>query len=209
MVAKATETRVVVSPPKIEVAQFRIVGISPYVQARFTEKAKQELARSMREGQRSKKGKTKEPRDFEAEYQAMMHRDVREGWIGIPAAAFRSAMISACRLCGFRMTIARLSVFVLAEGIDSDGIPLVRIYGEPEPLMLHTRNSTGVVDLRMRPMWREWHCLLRVQYDSDQFSVEDVTNLLLRAGQQVGIGEGRPDSRQSAGMGWGLFTIAE
>jgi hypothetical protein len=26
-------------------------------------------------------------------------------------------------------------------------------------------------------------------------------------GRQVGIGEGRPDSRNSCGMGWGLFEI--
>jgi len=36
-----------------------------------------------------------------------------------------------------------------------------------------------------------------------------LTNLLARAGLQVGIGEGRPDSKNSAGMGWGLFQIEE
>jgi len=28
-------------------------------------------------------------------------------------------------------------------------------------------------------------------------------------GLQVGIGEGRPDSKNSAGMGWGMFTIED
>mgnify|MGYP000574967647 FL=1 len=70
------------------------------------------------------------------------------------------------------------------------------------------RNATGVADLRVRPMWREWSCVLRVTYDEDQFSLQDVTNLLVRVGTQVGIGEGRPDSRQSAGLGWGLFRLA-
>lgn len=35
----------------------------------------------------------------------------------------------------------------------------------------------------------------------------DVANLMNRVGAQVGIGEGRPDSKNSAGMGWGLFSI--
>jgi hypothetical protein len=35
-----------------------------------------------------------------------------------------------------------------------------------------------------------------------------VTNLMQRVGLQVGIGEGRPDSRESAGLGWGTFAIA-
>jgi len=31
----------------------------------------------------------------------------------------------------------------------------------------------------------------------------------MRVGQQVGICEGRPDSKNSAGMGWGLFTLED
>jgi hypothetical protein len=30
----------------------------------------------------------------------------------------------------------------------------------------------------------------------------------LAFGMQVGIGEGQPDSKNSAGMGWGLFELA-
>ena len=41
----------------------------------------------------------------------------------------------------------------------------------------------------------------------DQFTDEDVINLLTRAGQQVGVGEGRPYSKSSNGLGYGLFTI--
>ena len=36
---------------------------------------------------------------------------------------------------------------------------------------------------------------------------EDVVNLMARVGMQVGIGEGRPDSKASAGLGNGLFQI--
>ena len=57
-------------------------------------------------------------------------------------------------------------------------------------------------------MWQTgWEAALRVQYDADQFTRHDVTNLLVRVGLQVGIGEGRPDSRKSNGQGWGLFDV--
>jgi len=46
-----------------------------------------------------------------------------------------------------------------------------------------------------------------VNFDADQFTVQDVTNLMQRVGMQVGIGEGRPDSRDSAGLGWGTFCL--
>jgi hypothetical protein len=38
-------------------------------------------------------------------------------------------------------------------------------------------------------------------------TADDVTNLINRVGLQVGIGEGRPDSKDSAGIGLGLFEI--
>jgi hypothetical protein len=56
-------------------------------------------------------------------------------------------------------------------------------------------------------MWRQWTSKVRVAYDADQFTLQDVTNLMSRVGLQVGIGEGRPDSRDSAGLGWGTFKL--
>ena len=153
--------------------------------------------------------KKRAARDFDADFQGARHIS-HDGWDGIHAAAFRNGMISACRLVGFKMTIAKLAVFVDPDGFDVvDGVPLVRIHG-PEPVkrVMHTRNATGVIDLRARPAWDKWSCNLRVSHDADQFSAADVANLLSRVGAQVGVGEGRPDSRSSAGMGFGMFRLA-
>jgi hypothetical protein len=161
----------------------------------------------MAEGSTAKGKKVREARDFDEDCQSAMHKST-EGWIGIPAASFRAACISACRLVGFKMTLAKMSVFIEAEGFDQvDGVPLVRIHGDWERMDMHTRNATGVVDIRVRPMWREWSANLRVQYDAEQFREEDVANLLMRAGMQVGVGEGRPDSKNSAGLGFGTFKL--
>jgi hypothetical protein len=117
-------------------------------------------------------------------------------------------MISACRLVGFKMTLAKLSTFVEADGFDlQDGIPLVRVYGKSETFTAHTRNATGVVDVRSRPMYREWAVKLRVRFDADQFTTQDVYNLVARVGGQVGLCEGRPDSKSSAGCGFGTFRV--
>jgi hypothetical protein len=199
--------QVVVKPPRILQAKYQIVGTSPYCQLRFTEKAMNQMAEKMKAGSQAKKGRAREARSFEEDYQQAFHVST-EGWYGIPASSFRQALISACRLVGFKMTLAKLSVFVQADGFDKvDGIPLVQIYGNPEPITMAVRNATGVADLRVRPLWREWTCYLRIDFDADQFSFQDVTNLLMRVGLQVGIGEGRPDSKNSAGLGWGLFRI--
>jgi hypothetical protein len=198
-------TTVTIKPANIQTAVFNIKGTAPLVQARFSKKG--ELMMKMAEGSTAKNRRERKARDYEQEMRDAMHIST-EGWQGLPAPAFRCGMISACRLVGFKMTLAKLSVFVEHDGIDSmDGQPLIKFQGEPELNTMHTRNATGVVDVRARPMWKEWSASIRIRYDADQFTVTDITNLMQRVGMQVGIGEGRPDSKSSAGLGWGTFAI--
>lgn len=205
--AKATAETVTIAAPNFKTAAFTIRGTAPYVQAKFSAKAKNAIREKMLSGTRSNKGQARPPRDFEADYKGAMHVSTK-GWVGIPAGSFRQACISACRLVGYKMTLAKLALFIEQDGLDADeGTPLVKIEGKPRMHEQHVRNATGVVDLRVRPMWEEWSARLVVRWDGDLFSSKDVLNLLTRVGQQVGIGEGRPDSRQSVGQGWGLFKV--
>lgn len=204
---------ITIQAPNLKEARILIRGTSMYVQNKFSAKAKEQIRRTQEAGSTAKKGKIREPKDFAGLFEGAKHVS-EEGWYGIPAPALRNAMVSACRICGFAMTRAKLSVFVLADGLDTDdGTPLVRITkGKPEPFDIDkldtVRNETGVIDLRARPKWKPgWEAEIRVQFDADQFTSTDVANLLMRVGLQVGIGEGRPDSKKSTGMGWGLFDV--
>lgn len=196
-----------IKAPNMARATFELVGTAPFMQARFAMKARNIMANKMKEGSTAKSKRVREARDFEADYKGAMYL-TKDGLNGIPASAFRNALISACRTVGFKMTLAKLSLFIEHDAVDKDdGTPLVLIKGEHEMNIMPARNATGVVDLRSRPLWREWSLSLRVRWDADQFTVNDVLNLLARVGMQVGIGEGRPDSRASAGLGYGLFDV--
>jgi len=209
MSANKAVVAVAIAEPKFATAVFNIVGTAPLVQARFSGKILQAMMSKMAAGSTAGKGKARAARDFDDDFEQAKHISV-DGWQGIPASAFRQAMISACRLVGFKMTLAKLSVFVEADGFDRvDGIPLIKFEGNAERTDMAVRNATGVADIRVRPMWRQWKASVRVRYDADQFTITDLTNLMTRVGLQVGIGEGRPDSRQSAGLGWGTFEIAK
>jgi hypothetical protein len=199
------EETCIITPPKFGVTDFYIEGAAPLVVERFSKKA--ELMAKMAEGKSAGSKKVRDARDYDREAEEARYRSA-ENWEGMNAAAFRAAMISACRLVGFKMTLAKLSTFIEADGYDkNDGVPLVRIYGESQVYTAHTRNATGVVDVRSRPMYRNWAARLRVRYDMDQFKMADVLNLVSRCGMQVGIGAGRPDSKASAGCGFGLFNV--
>ena len=202
---KVRETGVVISAPMFNTVEVLLRGTAPLVVARFSKKA--ELMAKMAEGSTAKNKKERTARDYDKEAEAARYRS-SEGWEGVNAAAFRAGLISACRLVGFKMTLAKLSVFIEADGFDlQDGIPLVRVYGKSETFTAHTRNATGVVDVRSRPMYRDWAIKLRVRFDADQFNAQDVYNLIARVGGQVGLCEGRPDSKSSAGCGFGTFQI--
>jgi hypothetical protein len=198
-----------ITAPKIKTASFHIIGTAPYIQLRFSEKAINAMREKHEAGSQANKRKAKAARDFHEDFLQAQHiSDDKRPWNGIPAGAFRNGMISACRLVGFKMTLAKLSVFVLADGFDKvDQVPLIKIIGKPESHLMHARNATGVCDLRVRAKFWPWSADIRIQYDGDQFTETDIANLMNRVGAQVGIGEGRPDSKASAGMGWGTFRL--
>jgi len=209
MAPKKQEATLTISKPNLKTLAFEIVGTAPYVQNKFSNREREKMIANQQAGSTRKKGTKKEPKDFDAAYDGAIHRD-GDGLYGIPAPAFRNAMIDACRMVGFKMTNAKMSVFVLPDGFDpDDGTPLVHFTsGEPMPFDSVVRPQLGVTDIRRRPKWDEgWEATLRVQYDADQFTAEDVANLVLRAGMQVGVGEGRPFSKSSCGQGWGTFTV--
>ena len=205
------ESTLTISAPRLTIATFEIEGTAPYVQNKFSQKARREIMDTQEKGAQAKSKKKRVPKDFKDIFEKAQHK-MENGSYGIPAPAFRSAMIDACRLVGYKMVFAKLSVFIEADGFDvDDGTPLVKlIAGKPEWNEMPVRlRSGGTIDIRVRPMWRKWKAKVRVKFDEDQFSAQDVANLMMRAGAQVGIGEGRPNSKESHGMGWGTFKIKE
>lgn len=205
---KASEQTVRIAPPKILTSEFGIAGTSPLVMNKFSAKAKQMMMDTQAAGTTARGKKNRTAKNFDEIADDAVHYS-SDGWIGIPASAFRAAVISACRLVGFKMTLAKLSIFVKADGYDrDDGTPLVRLIAPEYERVDHAvRNATGVIDIRSRPMWREWKAVVTISWDGDQFTLQDIANLLSRVGTQVGLLEGRPDSKSSAGMGWGCFEL--
>ena len=205
------EGAVVIKKPNLQVATVLIRGTTPLVTNAFPQKARNAIMETQMAGSQSRKGRKREPKDFDEVYEGACHYS-RDGWLGFPAAAIRNASISACRVAGFKMTIAKLSIFVIADGFDRvDGTPLVKISkGEPIQHYMHARPELGGIDIRVRPQFLEgWEAVLNMRWDADQFSADDVINLLMRVGMQVGIGEGRYDSKKSAGLGWGCFDVIQ
>jgi len=217
--AIADRLGVTISAPNFQTVEVVVRGTTPMVQLAFGEKARNQIREKQAAGSTAKKGK-REAKDFDAAFEQAIHRS-REGWCGLPAAAVRAAMIRGCSLCGFEMTKAKLCIFVQGDGYSAtEGTPLIKMYregadgeeiaAEPHHVEHMVKNATGVADIRVRAMYDEdWRARIRVRFDADMFTTTDVANLLMRAGLQVGVGEGRPSSPKSCGMGWGQFECVQ
>lgn len=200
---------VTIKAPNFQTAVFKIKGTAPLVIHRFSAKTKEQMRLKMETGKAAGSRKDREAKSTDSLYEDSRYRSV-EGWDGFNAAAIRLAMIDACRLVGFKMNYAKMSVFVDKDGVDATEpqVPLVRIIGTPRKQEDMARVETGQPYVTVRAAYHDWSAEVRIKWDADQFTLQDVSNLLSRAGMQVGIGEGRPYSKNSAGMGWGTFELA-
>jgi len=217
-IAVAERLGVTITAPNFKTVEIVIRGTAPYVQLAFGKKAREMMREKQAAGSTASKGKKREAKDFEANFKEAQHRSTK-GWCGIPASALRNALVDSCVVVGYHKTKAKKAIFVEADGFDAvEGTPLIHLYADGKGKLVdakpkhveHTvRNATGVADIRVRAMFESWRAKVRVRFDADMFTPADIANLMLRAGMQVGVGEGRADSPNSCGMGWGHFECVK
>lgn len=164
-----------------------IVGTSPLVVHRFSEKAKQQMLDNM-QGRKTPK-KAKDPTE---EYEAAFYR-FKDGRYGMPAIAFKAASIGGARFYrGLTMASLKQTFFFRGEpGVD--GQALAHIIGEPRMREDVVRVNRGGSDLRYRPEFPEWSTTLDVTYVTSMLTRNSVLSLIDAGGMGVGVGEWRPE----------------
>lgn len=188
MVSTATRNGRLADPlaievPRIDVRQMEItlIGDSPLISHRWSEKAKKEML-----DKQMKKAKTaKDAKDPEADFRASLY-EFPGGGYGFPCVGFKAAAVSACRFTDTKMTEARGAFHVDGE--------LAKIEGD-EPTMREdmVRIGQGVADIRYRGEFKNWRTTLVISYNSAALSPAQIINLFNLAGFGVGVGEWRPE----------------
>jgi hypothetical protein len=192
-VADSTAPQLHIDRIPAETIRVPILGTSPLIVNRFSEKAKKQMLDAM-QGRRSPK-KAKDP---EAEFQGSLYR-LKDGGYGFPAIAFKAATVSAARFYGkdVTMTGLRQTLFFHGEpGADSQ--QMCRIDGEPVMREDTVRVGQGS-DLRYRGEFTEWATTVDVTYITSALTRESVVSLIEAGGMGVGVGEWRPERRGDFG----------
>lgn len=186
---KATAVETVTIPPlKIETFQIKIVGDSPLITNKWSEKAKSQI----RDKQTKQARGAKEAKRPEQDYENSMHR-LPDGTPGFPVIGFKAAAVTACsHVSAITKVVARGAFHVSGE--------LAPIKGKPRMREDMVRIAMGTADIRYRAEFPEWSTVLTVRHNPNVMSASQIINLFNTAGFAVGVGEWRPEKDGSYGM---------
>lgn len=214
----ATEEKaLVIEIPAIQLETFKltVVGDSPLIMHKWSEKAKKEILD--KQTKKASKGKEKknpirdyvnsmywldeegneitppEVKDYEtdevmAKEYARVQEIAKEGHYGFPACAFKACAIDSGYQQGViaKKTTARGAFHILEEYVPIIGVP------EMQESMVKVGGMTKVADIRYRGMFRDWMATMTVQYNPNAISASQIANLMNIGGFSCGIGEWRP-----------------
>lgn len=186
---KKTEPAVIELPRlNIQQAVITLVGDSPLICHKWSEKAKKEML-----DKHMKKAKqAREAKDPEALYQESLYH-LEGGGYGFPSVAFKSAAVDACsHIQGVTKVEARGSFHINGE--------MVTIQGEPRMREDMVKVGMGTSDIRYRGEFPEWKVTFTIRYNANVLSLEQLLNLFNTAGFAIGVGEWRPQRDGSYGM---------
>jgi len=178
-----------------------IVGTSPLVLNRMSEKAKHELL--MPKGRKNATERATSLKHIPIdEYRASAYT-LKDGptLLALMATAFKGALRSAA----LDMPGAKKAQIGRLTYIEGD---YVGIYGVPKLFMAIVRSAdmAKTPDVRTRAIVPEWACALRVTFVQPLIRAQAVANLLAAAGITIGVGDGRPEK---GAMSFGQFRIAD
>lgn len=191
--------------------QITIIGDSPLLMRRFSEKAKQQLL----DIQTKKAKTTKEIRDPWADMidglnwlTPMPENKTEEGFnealangakFGFPAVGLKQSAISAAYRAGLSKNKVELQglFHIPDEFIVIEGVPEMREDYVKIP-------KTGAADLAFRGEFKQWKSTFTINYIDGIYSIEQIINFINLGGFTVGIGEWRPEK----GGSFGRFHVA-
>lgn len=197
--------------PKTEQLIVPLIGTSPLIVHRFSEKAKKEMLEKQTKTARGQK----EARDPAAEAAAGEHL-LPSGRPGFPVVGFKAALVDAARtVAGFKMTEIRQAVAVHGEpsapvatafegALTRD--MLCEIVVPPSERNIRedvVKIAMGTSMLRYRYEYARWATLLHVTYNAEFMSEDQLAQIIYEAGSAVGVGEWRPER----GGIYGTFRI--
>lgn len=194
------ETTIEIAAVPERTLRVNIVGTTPFVCNRMSEKVKQGLLLPKGKKTTAEKASTQkhEPR---TEFRSSPYRlTTGPTLLGIPGAAFKRSMANAALVIpgAKKAEIGRLC---WVNGM------LVPLFGLPELFMAVTRSAdiARTPDVRTRAIIPAWASVVEITFGATALNETAIANLLTAAGKFIGVGDGR---QEKGALNFGQFRIA-
>lgn len=167
-----------------------ILGVSPIILNRLSQKAQRELLMPKKKTAADKAANLKHNPFQEFRDSAYLSKDPKSPTvILVPATAFKSGMRNAAIDIPGSAAKAQIGRLTYVEG------DYINLYGVPKLHMAITRNSdmNRTPDVRTRVIVPQWACRISVKYVTPVLKESAVANLLAAAGMIQGVGDWRTE----------------
>lgn len=172
----------------IQTLVLTLVGDSALISHAWSERVK----KAMLDKQLGVPDVGREKKDPQRDYEESLYK-LPNGKNGFPAVAFKSAAVNACRFVeGVKMTEARGAFHIVGD--------MVEIIGEPSMREDMVKVGMGASDIRYRAEFKRWKAKIKIRYNANAVSQEQVVNLFNVSGFGIGVGDWRPERDGSFGM---------
>lgn len=198
---QTASTVIHVPAPSISTISLELIGLTPLIQHRWSEKARREMREKQMGAARAKKAPKSPEQDFlESMYVVPGREDwpvEKEGRYYAPLLAIKNAAVDACSLLPKDVTkvLARAAFFIkappeFASGAKEAG-PILH-FSSVEMREDLVRVGMGTADLRYRGQFNDWSCTVEIDFNQDVMTPDTLVHLFKLAGFSIGIGEWRP-----------------
>lgn len=194
------EQQITVVEMRRKALEIEVIGTTPMIQHRFSQKARQELLLPKRKANRAAREQSLK-HDPALEFREGLYRTrdaSSPSAIHIPGPQLRQAIAAAALDLPGDAKKTELLRWITIEGN-------LALFGLPRLHMSMVRSSgmTRVPDVRTRPVFPEWAFTATIAFPEGRISTESIVALLDAAGQFCGIGDWRPQK----GGDFGQFTV--
>jgi hypothetical protein len=204
---KAVSETIEIHPVNEEIVSVRVISKTPLICHAWSAKAIRQILGIQTHTPSPGREKRNPLEDFRGTLYPLANR---KGF-GIPAPAFKGAIVNAANSVQMKMTVVKGAVHVdaylvpiiapkLAEEHYTDWdreyekeLEFEHSFGVSMRLDM-VRNDNGGADIRFRGCFPVWEAVLQIEYNRCVVSAAQVVNLLNAAGWSSGIGDNRPSS---------------
>jgi len=184
-----------------EAAKFGIVGTTPFIFNRLSQKAQRELLLpSKKKTTVEKAGSLKHnpPKEYRDSVYTTSEGDTA---LCFPATAFKKSLASsALRIPGAKKTEIGQLVRIHGYRVPIWGIPQVYMTG------VRSADMNKTPDIRTRAIVNEWATTIEVSFIRPLLTLKAIMNLFVAAGEIMGVGDGR---QEKGALDFGSFRIVQ